>query len=202
MKAAIITSILAIVIPLCADEIEDSVAGVADLSKLKRSSSFLLSKSYFGTLSLKVGKPDINRSKTQKRIYNCFTYDASGFSEPDQPNPKLPAIYHGTSLKGHGTGYGHLAFLDNEMPYVRQKLKDVRTLEKFKRLVPRAIPIFLEPANEKAPEIYWYSWAEIDDENRLTVSYIEVEQDGDRFDLWLWEGECHPKVIKAESGRR
>lgn len=182
---------------LDADGSDEAVVGVADLAKLTESRVFKLNKTYKGSLKMCLGIVDVSHPKEHERIINSFAYATEGlFAEPDRPTPLLDAVFHNISP----TEYGHFAFFDKEMQYVHHKLKDVKTMMEFKELVPRAIPIFFEQFDKDDPEVYWYSWAEIDDRKRLIVSYIEVEQDGDNFDLWLWEGECHPQNIKAEQG--
>ena len=193
MKIILITYLLAIASPLYGGEIENSEVGVADLNKLARSSSFLLSQTYTGSLSLQLGKADINHPKEMKRLFNYFSYDASRYSEPDQLYPKLSAIFHSMNLKD-GVSIGHTAFLDKEMQSIRHKLKGVATLKKFRSLVPQAIktPTF----DDEDTEIYWYSWAEINVKSRLIVHHIEVEKNGAKFSLWLWKGECRAKTVK------
>ena len=196
MKIILITYLLTIASPLYAGEIENSVVGVADLNKLAKSSSFLLSRIYTGSLSLQLGETDINHPKELKRVFNYFSYDASRYSEPDQLQPKLPAIFHRMNLKD-GVSIGHTAFFDEEMQSIRYKLKGVATLKKFRSLVPQAIraPTF----GDEDTEVYWYSWAEIDATNRLIVHHIEVEKNGAKFNLWLWKGECRAKTVKIKS---
>lgn len=191
--APLVACLIGIVSNLFSVEPKDGVVGVARLENLTKSRTFMLSKIYSGMLTLKLGESDINHRKEFRRTFNCFTYAVKGlFSEPDAPTPTLDAISHqiGNSILGW-------AFFDREIESVAHKLKDVKTMADFRLLVPRAIRMTSEDPNYNN-EAYDYSWAVFDDEGRLTVKVLEVEQDQNNFHLWLWEGECSPIDKKAE----
>lgn len=174
-------------------ELEDMVAGSVDLTKWESSKSLLTTQRYEGTLTLTTGKADLNHAQTLERRFNCLAPNARPFSDPDQPRPQLPALYEITRLKRGNIGIGHMTFLDPEATRVAHLVKRVATLADFKKLLPKCIPSFIEPASEDDPEFYWYSWASIDERGKLTVHYVEAEQDPESgFGLWIWQGTFQP----------
>lgn len=176
-----------------AQNLLDRVAGTIDLTKWQQSQSFLTTQRYEGTLALIAGKPDINHEKSLDRRFNCFTPHAHLFSDPDQPRPSLPAVYQITLMKGGNVGIGHMAILDPEAAGRAHLVKRVASLADFKRLLPNCIPSFIEPTGDDDPELYWYSWATLDERGVLTVHYVEAEQDPKSgFGLWMWKGTFQP----------
>lgn len=174
-------------------DLGESVAGVIDIEKLQSSQILSLAKEYSGTLSLKAGIPDINHSKLLRCEYNCFTFDSSKFSETDQPYPKIPGIFYGgKDQRGEFSILGDFAFFDERASEVAFKIENVKTMKGFRRLLPRAIPMGSELVGKDEPVTFSYSWAKIDDQNRLFVTIAEAEEGRDGFRIWIWEGECVP----------
>ena len=175
-----------------ADNLKDTVAGKVELAKLRSTNWFQLPKTYECELKLILGRKDTNHDESLERVFNCFSYDGSEFSEPDAPCPELNTVFYCTPMKGENIGVLDMAFFDSDADEATHQLKGVKNMKELLKLIPNMVCRWCEGDDEDIEE-YWYSWVQLGEDEKLTVYYLEVSTEGEEFGLWLYKGICRVK---------